>query len=188
MYPVDILFPQVATELLPESETRFFERVSGVPIIFSRDDRGRVPRLALQYHGQTYTYDRISATPPRAPELLKPPVVVRLDTNQLDACVGRFEVASNATFPTGMKLTVWCEGGQLFVRARGAGKNFLPGAFPLFPVSETNFFDRFTGAEFGFIKSDQGRVTALTHHPTGTTMMWFPGWEAKKVSEAALKR
>ncbi len=188
VYPVDILFPQVATELLPESETRFFERVSGVPIIFSRDDRGQVLRLALQYHGQTYTYDRISATPPRAPELLKPPVVVRLDTNQLDACVGRFEVASNATFPTGMKLTVWCEGGQLFVRARGAGKNFLPGAFPLFPVSETNFFDRFTGAEFGFIKSDQGRVTALTHHPTGTTMMWFPGWEAKKVSEAALKR
>jgi CubicO group peptidase (beta-lactamase class C family) len=180
-HPIDALFPPVPVELLPESETRFFERLSGVPMTFSRDANGQVTGLTLQYHGQIFRYDRTSAAPPKAPEPLTPPVIVKLDTNRLDACVGRYEVASGAVFPSEMKLTVWREGDQLFAQARGAGRNFLLGAFPMFPQSETNFFDKITGGQFQFIKNDQGQVTALTHHPTGTTMMWFPDWEAKKL-------
>ena len=179
--PIDVLFPPVPVELLPESETRFFERLSGVPMTFSRDARGHVTRLALHYHGQTFIYDKISDAPPQAPVPLKRPVIVKLDTNRLDACIGHYEVAPGALFPAGMKLTVWREGEQLLAQARGAGQNFLLGAFPIFPESETNFFDKLTGGQFRFLKNAQGQVTALTHHPTGAGLVWFPDWEAKKV-------
>ena len=52
LHPIDVLFPPVPVELLPESETRFFERLSGVPMTFSRDAQGKVTGLALHYHGQ----------------------------------------------------------------------------------------------------------------------------------------
>jgi hypothetical protein len=181
VHPIDVLFPPVPVELLPESDTRFFERLSGVPMTFSRDANGKVISLALHYHGKVFRYDRISDTPPKAPEPLKPPVIVKLDTNRLDACVGHYEVAPGAVFPAGMKLTVWREGEQLLAQARGAGQNFLLGAFPMFPESETNFFEKLNGGEFRFIKDSQGQITALTHHSTAATRMWFPDWEAKKL-------
>jgi CubicO group peptidase (beta-lactamase class C family) len=182
VHPIDVLFPPVPVEVLPESETRCFERLSGVPMTFSRDARGKVTGLALYYRGESIRYEKISDAPAKAPEPLKPPVIVKLDTNRLDACVGRYEVAAGTVFPVGMKLTVWREGEQLLAQARGAGQNFVPGAFPLFPESETNFLEKLTGAQLRFIKSEQGQVTALTHHPTGATLEWFPDWEAKKVS------
>ena len=40
-WPVDVLLPPIAGELLPESETRFFERLSGMPMTFSRDAGAR---------------------------------------------------------------------------------------------------------------------------------------------------
>jgi len=88
----DVLFPPVPVELLPESETRFFERLSGVPMDFSRAAKGKVTRLALHYHGNVFRYARISDTPPKAPVPGKPPVLVKLDTNHLDACAGCNEV------------------------------------------------------------------------------------------------
>ena len=181
LHPIDVLFPPVPVELVPESETRFFERLSGVPMTFSRDANGKVTGLALHYHGKVFRYDRISDMPPKATEPVKPPVIVKLDPNRLDACVGRYEVAPGTVFPAGMKLTIWREGEQLLVQARGAGQNFLLGAFPLFPESETNFFEKLTGGQFQFVKNDQGQVTILTHHSTGATLMWFPDWEAKKL-------
>lgn len=113
---------------------------------------------------------------------MKPPVFVKLATNQLEACVGRYEVAPSASFPTGMKLTAWREGEQLLAQARGGGQSFLPGAFPIFPRSETTFLEKLTGAELRFIKNEQGQVTALNHHPTGATLEWFSDWEAKKLT------
>jgi hypothetical protein len=167
--------------MLPESNTRFFERLSGVPMTFARDAHGKVTGLAVNYHGKAVKYERISDTPPKATEPLLPPVIVKLDTNLLDACVGRYEVASGATFPAGMKLTVWREGEQLLGRARGTGENFLLGNFPMLPESETNFFEKITGGQFQFIKNDQGQVIALTHHSTGATPAWFPDWKADKL-------
>ena len=181
VHPIDVLFPPVPVELLPESETRFFERLSGVPMIFSRDASGKVTGLALHYHGKVFRYDRISDAPPKAPELVKPPVIVKLDTNRLDACVGLYEVASGAVSHVGIKLTVWREGEQLLAQAQGDGRICPLGAFPMFPESETNFLEKLTGDQFRFIKNDQGQVTAVTHQSTGDTPRWFPDWEAKKL-------
>jgi hypothetical protein len=55
--------------------------------------------LALRYHGKIFKYDKTSDGPPKATEPLKPPVIVKLDTDRLDACAGRYEVASGAMFP-----------------------------------------------------------------------------------------
>jgi hypothetical protein len=43
------LFPPVPVELLPESETRCFERLSGVPMTFAGDAWGKVTSLVLHY-------------------------------------------------------------------------------------------------------------------------------------------
>jgi CubicO group peptidase (beta-lactamase class C family) len=183
VHPIDILFPPMPVELLPESDTRCFERLSGVPMTFTRDAKGKITGLALHYHGKTFVHDKTSDVPPKAPELIKPPVVVSLDTNVLDACVGRYEVATNGTFPNGLKLTVWRDGSQLLARAQHPGSDrVLLGAFPIFPESETNFFDKITGAQFRFTRNEQRQVTTLGHHYTGATLAWFPDWEAKKVA------
>ena len=181
MHPIDILFPPVPVELLPESETRFFERLSGVPMDFSRDANRKVTGLALHYHGKVFRYDRISDAPPKAPVPVKPPVIVKLDTNHLNACAGGYEVPPGAVTRVGLKLTVWREGEQLLAQAQGDGRICSLGAFPMFPESETIFRDKLTGDQFRFIQNDQGQVTAITHHSTGDTPMWFPDWEAKKL-------
>ena len=180
--PIDVLFPPVPVELLPASESICFERLSGVPMTFARDARGTVTGVARHYRGQVFNYRKISDTPPKAPECVKPPVDVDLDTNVLDTCVGHYEVAPDSTYPNGLKMAVWREGAQLFGRAqRPGGDRVLLGAFPLFPESETNFFEKITGARFQFTRNERGEVTALTHHYTGATIMRFPDWEAKKL-------
>jgi hypothetical protein len=98
----------------------------------------------------------------------------------LDACAGRYEVTPGAVSRAGFKLTVWREGEQLLAQAQGDGRLCEPGAFPMYPESETNFLEKLTGDQFRFIKNDEGRVTAVTHHSLGDTLMWFPDWEAKK--------
>ena len=182
LHPIDVLFPPVPVELLPESETRCFERLSGVPMTFARDAQDKVTSLTLHYRGQSFAYDKISDVSPKAPEPVKPPVIVQLDTNVLDACVGYYEIAPGGAFPKGLKMTIWREGAQLLGRAQHpGGDRVLLGAFPLFPESETNFFEKLTGDQFQFTRNEQGQVTALAHHYTGATRAWFPDWEAKKL-------
>ena len=138
--------------------------------------------MALHYRGGVFNYEKISDVPPKAPEPVKPPAIVSLETNVLDACVGRYEVATNGAFPNGLKMSIWREGVRLFGRAQHpGGDRVLLGAFPLFPESATNFFEKATGAQYRFTRNGQGEVTALTHHYTGATLAWFPDWEAKKV-------
>jgi CubicO group peptidase (beta-lactamase class C family) len=67
------LLPPVEGELLPESETRLFGRLSGRPITFSRDNTGKVTGLTVQFGDETFYYEKISDQPPRAPEPSKPP-------------------------------------------------------------------------------------------------------------------
>jgi hypothetical protein len=163
--------------LLPESETVVFERLSGVPITFSRDARGNVTGLTGHYHGNAFSYEKISDQPP-APEPLKPCAAIKLDTKLLDACVGHYEFAPNATFPTGMKLTIRREGEQLVGQAWG--KDVLEGAFDIYPESETNFFCPIDGAQLAFIKNGKGEVTAVNHHYPGS-----PGSEGKKLKDSS---
>ncbi len=177
--PPDELLPPGAGELLPESETCFFERLSGMPVTFSRDDRGQVTGLTLHYLGNVFSYEKISDQPPKAPEPPKRPAAIELDTKLLDACVGHYEFAPNAVFPTGAKLKIWREGDQLVGQVWG--ENTLKGAFDIYPESETNFFDKVYGAQLTFIKNDKGEVrevTAVIHYPT---RVWLPDSEGKKV-------
>ena len=174
-WPKHVLTPPVTDELAPESENIFFERLSGVPITFSRDPRGNVTGFSGRYLGHAFTYNKISDQPPKAPELPNPSVAIALDAKRLDACVGRYEFAPNTAYPTGMKVTIRREGDHLI--GQEWGQNTLQGTFDIYPASETNFFRPVDGAQLTFIKSDKGEVTTVTQHFPG-----LPGLEGKRLA------
>ena len=99
-WPVSVILPPGAGELLPESEARFFERLSGKPVTFSRDDRGKLTGLTLHYQGKAFSYEKISDQPPKIAESPKPRVAIKLDPKLLDAVVGHYEFAPDTVFPT----------------------------------------------------------------------------------------
>lgn len=164
-WPRHVLTPPVTDQLLPESETVFFERLSGVPITFTRDARGNVTSFSGQYQGHAFSYDKISDQPPKPPEPPKPSIAIRLDAKLLDACVGQYGFPPNSTFPTGMKLTIWREDDRLLGQA--SGENALQGAFDIYPASETNFFIPVDGAQLTFTKNEKGEVASVIHHYPG---------------------
>ena len=139
-----------------------------MPVTLSRDDRGKVTGLTAHILGATFAHEKISDQPPKAYEPLKPRVPITLDTKLLDACVGDFEFAPSKVFPTGIKAAIRREGDQLLWQARG--KNAFPGAFNIYPESETNFFFKMSGARLTFIRNDHGEVRAVSLHD-GT---WLP--------------
>ena len=168
------MLAQITAEFLPESENRFVERMTGVPVTFSRDAQGRVTRLTAHVFGGECSFAKISDQPPKAPEPPKLRVAINLDPKLLDACVGHFEFAPDAAFPTGIKLTIWREGDRLVGQARG--KNVLQGAFDIDPESETKFVLTIVGAQLTFMKNDEGEVTAVIIHLAG-----YPDNEGKKL-------
>jgi CubicO group peptidase (beta-lactamase class C family) len=172
------ILAQITAELLPESEPRFFERMSGVPVTFSRDDRGKVTRLTAHVFGGECSFAKISDQPPKAPERPKPRGAIKLDTKLLDACVGHYEFAADNVFPTGIKLTIWRQGDRLLGQAWG--KNVLQGAFDIHPESETSFFLTIVGAQLTFLKNDKGEVTSviIIHREAG-----WPDREGKKLKD-----
>ncbi len=175
--PVSELVPPGTAELLPESDTRFFERLSGRPVEFSRDSRGPVTGLIMHYLGNTFSYQKISDQPPIVPKPVKPWVAIKLDTKLLDAYVGHYEYETNAVFPTGIKTIIWREGDQLFTQARG--ENVLQGPFEIYPASETNFFDKITGTQMTFSRNSSRAITVVIR-PVGC-----PDCVGKKVSDPA---
>jgi hypothetical protein len=164
-WPVEAVLAPITAELLPESETRLFERLSGTPFVFSRDVQGRVTGLTLHYRGSAFSYEKVSAQPPKAPDPPRRPAVVKLDTKLLEACVGHYQIAPDALSPTGAKLVIWREGDHLVGQIWG--KHTTPGAMDIYPESETSFFIKNDGSQLTFIKSDRGEVTDVIHH--------FPG-------------
>jgi hypothetical protein len=168
------ILPPVTGELLPESDNRFFERISGNPETFSTDTTGDVTGLSLHFSGNETYFEKISKEPPKAPEPLRPRVVVKLESKLLDACVGQYDFAPNADLPTGMKLSVRREGDHLIGQAEG--KNVLQGVFEIYPQSEVNFFIKVDGAQLHFVKNERGEVTAVTHRQAG-----FPSIAGKRV-------
>lgn len=172
--PIDVLFPRAPVELVPESENRFFERLSGVPMDFSRNAQGKVTGLSMFYRGEMFSYQKVSDEIPKALELPKRPMAIKLDTAHLDACVGHYEFASNAAFPTGMKLTVWREGDHL--KQQAFGPPLMPIAIAIYPESDTAFFGaKFYTVQMAFHKNDKGGVTAVVSHVGG-----LPDSEGKK--------
>lgn len=165
-WPVHVLLPPIADELLSQSGDVFFERLSGVSVTFSRDAQGNVTGFAGNYHGKAFSYEKISDQPPNPPEPLKPCVAIQLDTTHLDVCVGHYEFAPDSAYPTGMKLAIWREGNRLL--GQMSGENTLQGVFAVSPASETEFFISVDGAQLTFIKNDSGEATAVIHHYPGS--------------------
>jgi CubicO group peptidase (beta-lactamase class C family) len=158
------LWSAISIELLPESETQFFNRLTGMPVTFFHDDRGKVTRLTAHTSGAEFSFAKISDQPPKAPESPKPHVAIKLDTKLLDVIVGQYNFAPNDVLPYGAKMTIWREG-ELLRLVWGA--NAIQGAVNLYPETETNFFVKSNGAELTFIKNDKGEITAVIHHEAG---------------------
>jgi serine-type D-Ala-D-Ala carboxypeptidase/endopeptidase len=167
------VLPHVTGELLPESETRFFERVSGIPVTFSRDARGRATRLTAPLFGAKLSFAKVSDQTPEPP---KPPVAIKLDAKLCDACVGQYEFAPDNTFPNGIKLAIRRQDDRLVGQA--SDKNCAYGAFDLYAQSETNFFFTMTivGVQLTFIKNEKGEVTSVMRH-----VAWGPDCVGKKL-------
>jgi hypothetical protein len=68
--------PPIEGELLPESETCLFGRLSGMPITFSRNVRDKVTGLTVQFGGEKLYYEKISDQSPNTPEPPKQPGTV----------------------------------------------------------------------------------------------------------------
>ena len=117
------------------------------------------------FHRPSYNLD----VPPR--------VLIKLDTSLLDAYVGQYEFAPDAAFRSGMKLTIRRQGDQLIAQAQGRG--VFRDAFHIYPESETNFLATFNGAQFTFIKNDEGEVTGVIHH-----LEWLPDIVGKKLIDS----
>lgn len=169
--------PCITEELLPESETQFFGRMTGMPVNFSRDDQDKGNRVTAQFFGTTFSHEKTSDQPPRAWKASTPRVAIKLDTKLLDACVGQYTFAPDTAFPTGIKTTIRREGDQLLWQARG--KNAFPGDFNIYPESETNFFFKMSGAQLTFVKNDHGEVTAVSVHDG--TWLPLPDGQGKKL-------
>lgn len=173
-WPKHVLTPPLTDELVPESEGVFFERLSGVSLSFSRNAQGNVTGFSGRYRGHEFSYDKISGQPPTPPEPPKPCLPITLDARHLDAFVGHYDFAPTPSYPTGMRLTIWREGDQMFGQA--SGENTLQGAFDICPASETNFFIPVDGAQLAFRKNEKGEVITVTHCYPGN-----PGYEGKKL-------
>jgi CubicO group peptidase (beta-lactamase class C family) len=165
--------PHITGELLPESGPRFFERLSGVPMTFYRDDRGRVIRLAAPLFGAELSCVKISD---QAPEPPKPPVAIKLDAKLCDACAGQYEFAPDDLFPDGVNLTISRQGDRMVGQASDKHGNW--GAFDVYAESETKFFFTLTivGVRLNFIKNDSGEVTSVIRH-----VSWLPDCTGKKL-------
>jgi hypothetical protein len=57
-------------ELLPASETHFFDRLSSMPMTFSRNVRGKMTGLTVHELGHAFSYKQTSEHPPKSPESL----------------------------------------------------------------------------------------------------------------------
>jgi D-alanyl-D-alanine-carboxypeptidase/D-alanyl-D-alanine-endopeptidase len=160
-WPVEVLLPPISGELMPESETRFFERLSATSLSFSRDARGHTTGLILSHRGEAFAYEKTSGEPPSAPEPPGRPIAIKLDSKLLDACAGHYAFAPD-TVLLGMKLGIWREGDHLI--GQFSARDATQGPLSIHPESETNFFLKIDGAQLTFIKNPEKEVTAVILH------------------------
>lgn len=178
-WPVDVLLSPIAAELLPESEGAFFERLSGAPMTFSRDARGKVTGLTMEYRGEQFCYAKVSDEPAEGPESPTRPVPVELDERMLDSFVGHYQFVPHPVLcPSGMKMKIWREGSHLMGQVWA--KEAIPGPFEICPESETTLFLKIDGAELIFAKNPKGQATAVTYHQAGE-----PDLKGERVPDAA---
>jgi hypothetical protein len=139
-----------------------------------------MPGSGTAQHGRVMPPEFMSRQWPQGPETITPRVAIKLDTTLLDACVGHFEIAPSAVFPTGGTLKIWREADRLLVQPRSG--NQTPGVLDIYPVSETNFFIKVDDSQLTFIKNGNGEVTGVIHR---SSRGGIPDQLARKVPDPA---
>lgn len=147
------LFTQPAggrtSEALPLSESEFFFEASVDRLSFERDTSGKVTALVRQaFGGEPRRAERTAETPKQRKE-------VALSPEQLERCVGRYELAP------GFGLDVTREGGRVFSQATGQAK------FEIFAESEAEFFLKVVDAQLSFQLEGDGHAKGLVLHQGG---------------------
>jgi CubicO group peptidase (beta-lactamase class C family) len=160
-------------ELLPESKTQFFERVSGTRMQFVPRNRwSGAAKLVVHTDDQDYSFAKISDQPPKTPEHPQKHIVIRLDPKVYDFYAGRYQfapaVAKREGWGTAI-LTIKRDGDALLLQVGNLG------ACEIYPESETNFFPQIADERLTFVKKDKEEATALIldvdgHHDEGTKL------------------
>ena len=147
---------KLTAELLPESETNFFGRITGRKVTFVRTPAGKTTGLIIHADGTGYPAARISDQPPRLPESPKTRVAINIDPKIYNQLEGRYQAAPDKIF------VVRRDGNHLLAIFGSEGLEF-------YPESETNFFCPYADLQISFTKDNQGTVTGLILHELGET-------------------
>jgi CubicO group peptidase (beta-lactamase class C family) len=137
------------TEALPLSDSEFFYDGSIDRLRFERDAGGSVMGLVRQGFGSGP--NRVARTAEAAAERKE----VHLSPEQLDRCVGRYELRPSFV------LEITREGDRLFSQATGQPR------VELFAESETGFFLKVVDAELSFQLEGPGPAKGLVLHQGG---------------------
>jgi len=112
--------------------------------------------------------------PPKTHDI-PPRLVIKLDAKLYDAVSANTNLRRTTCFH-------WNEADDPATRRSvgwtSPGNGRSPGAFNIYPETETNFLCTINGAQLTFIKNDQGEVTAIIHHMAGR-----PDSEGKKLKK-----
>jgi CubicO group peptidase (beta-lactamase class C family) len=165
--------PEIAVEILPDSDNRDYERVSGAAIHFSRSSHGKITGLTAHVFGGKCSFDKISEDPPPVHNPPATRTAIKPNAKLLESCIGQFTFPASAAFPTGIKLSIWRQNDQLVAQAWGT--NVIEGAFDLYAESEADFFLTVVDAQLTFTKNPAGEVTTAILHLPGQ-----PHLEGKK--------
>jgi CubicO group peptidase (beta-lactamase class C family) len=137
------------TEALPLVESEFYYESSLDRLRFERDAEGRATALVRTgFGGEPKRYLRAAEGPKARRE-------VPLSSEQLERCVGRYELAP------GFLLEVTQEGGHLFSQATGQPK------VEIFAESQTEFFLKAVDAQLSFRLDGTGPAKGLVLHQGG---------------------
>ena len=152
---------QITVFLRPKSKFCASDAISGIPLRFIKDGKGKVNRLEVEFGGWTFPFHRTSDQPPDPPTVRK---VIKLDAKLFDGYLGRYEFPPDDLFPGGLNVVLRRQGNQLV--ADGSDKDGKLGTMEVFPTSETNFI--FTAAiEFNFQRDAKGQVTNVVRQIVG---------------------
>jgi CubicO group peptidase (beta-lactamase class C family) len=89
---------QIPLELLPETATVFFVKLTGKTVKFVPDAQGRIKGLHSDLNGNATDFTRISDTSPARPSPSPAPTFVNVDAPVLDTFAGRYELPSGQVF------------------------------------------------------------------------------------------
>src|SRR6185369_7785466 len=133
----------------------FFSKVVDAQFSFERGADGKIVALTLHQNGQNVRADRIGADG----KSVAPPVAqLALTAQQLDAYVGRYQLAPQMVF------TIARDGSQLNAQLTGQP------SLPIYADKADHFFYKVVDAQLDFERDGTGKVTGLTLHQNGRDM------------------